>query len=171
MADAAAAGASASAATPSDKPRNISRDGDKVADMEYYDLLDVSGNATDLELKKAYRKAAIKNHPDKGGDEERFKMIGEAYRVLSDNHLRADYDKHGKKKPSDEVGLKEATEMVGTMSARYTATVQTVVGELIARLSVLSLARSSAISLAASALSTSLERSRFCATLAKRLRS
>lgn len=96
-------------------PRNISRDGDKVADMEYYDLLGVSANSTDLDLKKAYRKAAIKNHPDKGGDEEKFKMIGEAYRVLSDNHLRADYDKHGKKKPTDEVGLKEATEMFGNL--------------------------------------------------------
>jgi DnaJ-class molecular chaperone len=78
-------------------PRNISRDGDKIADMEYYDLLGVPGNVTDLDLKKAYRKAAIKNHPDKGGDEEVFKVIGEAYRVLSDNNLRADYDKHGKK--------------------------------------------------------------------------
>lgn len=65
--------------------------------MEYYELLAVSGDANELELKKAYRKAAIKNHPDKGGDEEKFKMIGEAYRVLSDNHLRADYDKRGKK--------------------------------------------------------------------------
>lgn len=83
--------------------------------MEYYELLDVSASASDLELKKAYRKAAIKNHPDKGGDEEKFKMVGEAYRVLSDNHLRADYDKHGKKKPTDEVGLKEATEMFGNL--------------------------------------------------------
>ncbi|PWN39708.1 DnaJ-domain-containing protein [Ceraceosorus guamensis] len=95
--------------------RDISRDGNKIADMEYYDLLGVSGQATDLELKKAYRKMAIKHHPDKGGDEERFKLIGEAYRVLSDNHLRADYDKHGKKKPTGEVGLHEATEMFGQL--------------------------------------------------------
>lgn len=39
-------------------------------------------------------------------------MIGEAYRVLSDSNARADYDRYGKKKPTDEVGLKEATEMV-----------------------------------------------------------
>lgn len=101
--------------TTSDKPRNISRDGDKIVDMEYYDLLDVPGNVSDLDLKKAYRKAAIKNHPDKGGDEEVFKVVGEAYRVLSDSNLRADYDKHGKKK-SDEVGIKEATEMVSAIS-------------------------------------------------------
>lgn len=83
--------------------------------MEYYDLLGVPASATDLELKKAYRKAAIVNHPDKGGDEEKFKLIGEAYRVLSDSNLRADYDRHGKKKPTDEVGLKEATEMFGNL--------------------------------------------------------
>jgi DnaJ-class molecular chaperone len=85
------------ATTASDKPRNISRDGGKIADMEYYDLLGVAGDVSDLDLKKAYRKAAIKNHPDKGGDEEVFKSVGEAYRVLSDSNLRADYDKHGKK--------------------------------------------------------------------------
>lgn len=111
--------AAADAAAPSPEakgPANINRDGFKVADMEYYDLLNVRADATDLELKKAYRKAAIKNHPDKGGDEEVFKMIGEAYRVLSDNNLRADYDKYGKKKPTDEVGIHEATEMVRPVS-------------------------------------------------------
>lgn len=93
-------------------PANIGRDGFKVADMEYYDLFGVRADVTELELKKAYRKAAIKNHPDKGGDEEKFKAIGEAYRVISDSNLRADYDKYGKKKPTDEVGIHEATEMV-----------------------------------------------------------
>ncbi|WFC99377.1 hypothetical protein MYAM1_002121 [Malassezia yamatoensis] len=83
--------------------------------MEYYELLGVRGDASDLELKKAYRKAAVRNHPDKGGDEETFKMIGEAYRVLSDSNLRADYDRYGKKKPTDEVGLKEATDMFGNL--------------------------------------------------------
>lgn len=106
----AAADASTAAET-STQPRDQGRDG-KVADMEYYDLLGVSASATELELKKAYRKAAIVNHPDKGGDEEKFKLIGEAYRVLSDTNLRAEYDRYGKKKPTDEVGLKEATEMV-----------------------------------------------------------
>ena len=52
------------------KPTNISRDGQKIADMEYYNLLGVGGDVSDIDLKKAYRKAAIKNHPDKGGDEE-----------------------------------------------------------------------------------------------------
>ncbi|PWN50184.1 DnaJ-domain-containing protein [Violaceomyces palustris] len=114
MADAAAK-TPAAQAVQDDKPRNISRDGDKIADMEYYDLLGVPGDVTEIDLKKAYRRAAIKNHPDKGGDEETFKMIGEAYRVLSDSNLRADYDRYGKKKPTDEVGLKEATDMFGSL--------------------------------------------------------
>ncbi|WFD20324.1 hypothetical protein MCAP1_002568 [Malassezia caprae] len=101
--------------TKSSQPANISRDGEKIVDMEYYELLQVRGDATELELKKAYRKAAIRNHPDKGGDEETFKLIGEAYRVLSDSNLRADYDRYGKKKPTEEVGLKEATEMFGQL--------------------------------------------------------
>jgi curved DNA-binding protein CbpA len=109
---AADATAPAADAAPA-KPRDQGRDG-KVADMEYYDLLKVPASATDLELKKAYRKAAIVNHPDKGGDEETFKLIGEAYRVLSDNNLRGEYDRYGKKKPTDEVGLKEATDMVSS---------------------------------------------------------
>ncbi|WFD40678.1 uncharacterized protein MJAP1_003666 [Malassezia japonica] len=101
-------------ATPA-QAANINRDGEKIVDMEYYELLGVRGDATELDLKKAYRKAAVRNHPDKGGDEETFKMIGEAYRVLSDSNARADYDRYGKKKPTDEVGLKEATEMFGNL--------------------------------------------------------
>lgn len=95
---------------------NISRDDFPVADMTYYNLLNVSANCTDLDLKKAYLRAAITNHPDKGGDEETFKRIGEAYQCLSDSNARADYDKNGKKKVGEEaeVGLKEATEMVRT---------------------------------------------------------
>lgn len=113
MADAKAADSAAAAATS--VPRDQGRDG-KVADMELYDTLGVPASATELELKKAYRKLAIVNHPDKGGDEETFKGIGEAYRVLSDSNLRADYDRYGKKKADGEMGMKEATEMVSTTS-------------------------------------------------------
>ncbi|EPQ56573.1 DnaJ-domain-containing protein [Gloeophyllum trabeum ATCC 11539] len=69
-------------------------------ETEFYDLLGVSPDATDSDLKKGYRKAAMKYHPDKNKSpeaEEKFKEISKAYQVLSDPNLRAVYDKHGKK--------------------------------------------------------------------------
>ena len=63
---------------------------------DYYKILGVSENATDEEIKKAYRRLALKYHPDRrGGDkeaEERFKEISEAYSVLSDPQKRKEYD-------------------------------------------------------------------------------
>jgi len=62
----------------------------------YYDILGVSKGASDDEIKKAYRKAAHKHHPDKsGGDEAQFKKVNEAYQVLSDKTKRAQYDQFG----------------------------------------------------------------------------
>ncbi|KAG2157796.1 X-domain of DnaJ-containing-domain-containing protein [Suillus bovinus] len=68
-------------------------------ETEYYDLLDVPVDVNDTDLKKAYRKQAMKYHPDKNsslGAEEKFKDISKAYQVLSDANLRAVYDKNGK---------------------------------------------------------------------------
>ncbi|KAM3303230.1 dnaJ protein [Capsicum chacoense] len=61
----------------------------------YYEILGVSKNATEDEIKKAYRKAAMKNHPDKGGDPEKFKELAQAYEVLSDSQKREIYDQYG----------------------------------------------------------------------------
>ena len=72
---------------------------DLSSKRDYYDLLGVSRSATDQELKQAYRRLAIKYHPDKNpGDkdaEERFKEIAEAYQVLSSPEMRARYDRFG----------------------------------------------------------------------------
>nr|BAA76883.1 DnaJ homolog protein [Salix gilgiana]BAA76888.1 DnaJ homolog protein [Salix gilgiana] len=62
---------------------------------KYYEVLAVSKGASQDELKKAYKKAAIKNHPDKGGDPEKFKELSQAYEVLSDPDKREIYDQYG----------------------------------------------------------------------------
>lgn len=64
--------------------------------MDYYKLLNVSKEASDSEIKKSYRKLAKENHPDKGGDSEKFKQIAEAYEVLSNKDKRTQYDTFGK---------------------------------------------------------------------------
>jgi len=64
--------------------------------MDYYKLLNVNKEASDSEIKKSYRKLAKENHPDKGGDAEKFKQIAEAYEVLSNKDKRTQYDTFGK---------------------------------------------------------------------------
>lgn len=70
-----------------------------AAKADYYELLGVSRSASEEDLKKAYRKAALRYHPDRNpGDtaaEEKFKELSEAYHVLSDADKRAQYDRYG----------------------------------------------------------------------------
>lgn len=58
---------------------------------DYFKILGVSENASDKEIKAAYRKAAMKYHPDHGGDEEKFKQLNEAYEALKDSRRREEY--------------------------------------------------------------------------------
>ena len=71
-----------------------------MADQDYYEVLGVSRDASDEDIKKAYRRLAMKYHPDRNnGDkaaEEKFKQVGEAYAVLSDPQKKAAYDRFGK---------------------------------------------------------------------------
>lgn len=63
---------------------------------DYYEILGVKKSASQDEVKKAYRKAAIKHHPDKeGGDEAKFKEASEAYEVLSNSEKKQRYDQFG----------------------------------------------------------------------------
>ncbi|MBA3387503.1 MAG: molecular chaperone DnaJ [Chthoniobacterales bacterium] len=66
---------------------------------DYYEVLSVTREATDEEIKRSYRKLAVKFHPDKNPDdtyaEEKFKELGEAYDVLMDGEKRAAYDRYG----------------------------------------------------------------------------
>jgi molecular chaperone DnaJ len=61
----------------------------------YYDVLGVKKEASKDEIKKAFYKLASKYHPDKGGDESKFKEVNEAYQVLSDEKKRKEYDTYG----------------------------------------------------------------------------
>lgn len=67
-----------------------------VKDTEYYDLLKVPSNASQQEIKKAFRTLAMEHHPDKGGDPEVFKQVNTAYKVLSEPESRKKYDLYGK---------------------------------------------------------------------------
>lgn len=85
-----------------------------VVDTTYYDLLNIETSATSLEIKKAYRKAAIKLHPDKNPNDPdaaaKFQEVGEAYQVLSDETLRAKYDKYGKQESIPQEGFEDPAE-------------------------------------------------------------
>jgi len=68
----------------------------KPVDTQHlYDVLGVNKNADDKAIKKAFRKAAMKNHPDRGGDPEKFKEINKAHEILGNKEKRDLYDKYG----------------------------------------------------------------------------
>ena len=89
---------------------------------DYYELLNIDKNATESDIKKAYRTAAMKWHPDKNPDnkeeaEKKFKEISEAYGVLSDAEKRNNYDKFGTRDGENHnAGFPDLSELFGGMS-------------------------------------------------------
>ncbi|AET39509.1 Djp1p Ecym_4469 [Eremothecium cymbalariae DBVPG len=85
-----------------------------VFDTTYYDLLGVSPDAKQIDIKKAYRKKSVQEHPDKNPNDpkatERFQAISEAYQVLGSDELRAKYDKFGKDEAVPQNGFEDAGE-------------------------------------------------------------
>lgn len=67
--------------------------------MDLYKILEISPKANADEIKKAYRKLALKHHPDRGGSSETFGRIATAYGVLSNEKLRAEYDRRVQSEP------------------------------------------------------------------------
>lgn len=69
-------------------------------ELSYYEILEITQSADKDTIKKAYRKMALKYHPDRNqGDkeaEDKFKLVNEAYEVLSNEEKRAIYDRYGK---------------------------------------------------------------------------
>ena len=60
-----------------------------------YDILEVQKSASEEQIKKAYRKLALKHHPDRGGDAEKFKALSLVHSILSDSSKRSVYDQTG----------------------------------------------------------------------------
>ena len=75
-----------------------------MSKRDYYEVLGLSKGATEEEIKKAFRKQAIKHHPDKGGNEDDFKEINEAYEVLGNPQKRQAYDQFGHAAGADQAG-------------------------------------------------------------------
>ncbi|RKP29958.1 DnaJ-domain-containing protein [Metschnikowia bicuspidata] len=85
-----------------------------VVDTTYYDLLGLQPMATALEIKKAYRKSAVRLHPDKNPDDPKaaakFQEVGHAYQVLSDEKLRERYDRYGIEESIPKEGFEDPAE-------------------------------------------------------------
>src|SRR5437660_9847505 len=93
---------------------------------DYYEVLGVGRTASDEEIKRAYRKLAVKFHPDKNPEdphaEEKFKELGEAYDVLMDADKRAAYDRFGHTAFAKVVGSGAGDSLIrSTFSARCSA--------------------------------------------------
>ncbi|KAJ7280326.1 X-domain of DnaJ-containing-domain-containing protein [Mycena rebaudengoi] len=110
--------ANASQPPPARKGRKFGTQ-ERPLETGYYDILGITPAATTDEVKKAYRRMAIKHHPDKNPDdpqaEERFKEIAIAYQTLSDDALRKKYNEYGPKESAPEGGFVDPEEVFGAI--------------------------------------------------------
>ena len=99
-----------------------------MAKRDYYEVLGVAKDVSAAELKKAYRRVAMKFHPDRNPDdpsaEEKFKEANEAYEVLSDEQKRSVYDRHG------HAGVDQQSGMGGGGSANFSDIFGDVFGDI-----------------------------------------
>ena len=79
----------------------------QLAGLDLYKVLDISKAASDKEIRRAYKSLATKHHPDKGGDQDAFDLVQQAYDILSDKTLRAEFDRTGQVGRSVEDTFKE----------------------------------------------------------------
>jgi curved DNA-binding protein CbpA len=86
--------------------------------MNPYNELDIPENATDEEIKQAFKKKAKSTHPDAGGDADEFTKINNAYMILSDPQKREYYDKYGDEKPPEQNPTIQAEIMIKDMIAQ-----------------------------------------------------
>lgn len=84
------------------------------SNKDYYGVLGVDKDASQVEIDRQYKREAAKHHPDRGGNEERMKSLNEAYGVLKDTTLRSSYDAGGQRRPAMSQGFAP----VSTPSAR-----------------------------------------------------
>lgn len=87
------------------------QDDRKMSKQDHYEVLGIERDATTKQIKKAYRKAALKHHPDRGGDANKFKSISTAYEVLSDPEKKENYDKYGDEEQSGGGGASDIFSM------------------------------------------------------------
>lgn len=91
-----------------------------MSKRDYYEVLGVSRDASAQDLKKAYRKVAMKHHPDRNsgdkGSEEKFKEASEAYEILSDQKKRSAYDQYGHAGVEGQAGMGGGAEGFGNFS-------------------------------------------------------
>lgn len=78
------------------------REKKEVDNSRLYDILELQKDCTEADVKKAYKRAAMKHHPDRGGDEEKFKEVSLAHEVLGDSERRKMYDEYGEESLKDD---------------------------------------------------------------------